>query len=135
MAKLNPVLYLISGFRWAFSRLADVPVGMSLLAVVLVIGICMVGDPLDLPDRLAPARVTGAPESEKVHPSRATAGPGPQAGSAPALRPAAWRAPRRGIATGWLETTVTVLPVRKAEQRLGWPGRLKCTLSPSDKAP
>jgi ABC-2 type transport system permease protein len=29
----NPVVYLISGFRWAFFGLSDVPVGLSLLAI------------------------------------------------------------------------------------------------------
>ncbi len=29
----NPVVYLISGFRWAFFENADVPVGLSLLAI------------------------------------------------------------------------------------------------------
>lgn len=29
----NPVLYLISGFRWSFFGLADVPVGISLVAI------------------------------------------------------------------------------------------------------
>lgn len=29
----NPVVYLISGFRWAFFEHADVPVGLSLLAI------------------------------------------------------------------------------------------------------
>ena len=28
----NPVLYLISGFRWAFFGIADVPIGLSLAA-------------------------------------------------------------------------------------------------------
>ena len=42
VAKMNPVLYLISGFRWSFFGLADVPVGMSLAAVTLVISLCMV---------------------------------------------------------------------------------------------
>ncbi|MDO5613652.1 MAG: ABC transporter permease [Paracoccus sp. (in: a-proteobacteria)] len=41
VAKLNPVLYLISGFRWAFFGYADVPVGLSLLAVALMIGVCL----------------------------------------------------------------------------------------------
>ncbi|HRO14925.1 MAG TPA: ABC transporter permease [Paracoccus sp. (in: a-proteobacteria)] len=41
VAKLNPVLYLISGFRWSFFDLADVPVGLSLAAVALVIVVCM----------------------------------------------------------------------------------------------
>ena len=35
VARLNPVLYLVSGFRWSFFGLADVPVGVSLLAVSL----------------------------------------------------------------------------------------------------
>lgn len=29
----NPVVYLISGFRWAFFGMADVPIGMSLVAI------------------------------------------------------------------------------------------------------
>ena len=41
VAKLNPVLYLISGFRWAFFDMADVPVGLSLFAVALMIAVCM----------------------------------------------------------------------------------------------
>lgn len=41
VAKLNPVLYLISGFRWSFFGLADVPVGISLAAVALMIVACM----------------------------------------------------------------------------------------------
>lgn len=41
VAKLNPVLYLISGFRWSFFGLADVPVGVSLTAVMLFIALCI----------------------------------------------------------------------------------------------
>lgn len=41
VAKMNPVLYLISGFRWSFFDLADVPVGMSLAAVGLMILVCL----------------------------------------------------------------------------------------------
>ncbi|MFV0302008.1 MAG: ABC transporter permease [Paracoccus sp. (in: a-proteobacteria)] len=41
VAKLNPVLYLISGFRWAFFGLADVPVGVSLIAVAIMIALCL----------------------------------------------------------------------------------------------
>ncbi len=37
----NPVVYLISGFRWAFLDTADVPVGISLLAIALFTGACM----------------------------------------------------------------------------------------------
>lgn len=41
VAKLNPVLYLISGFRWAFFDLADVPVGVSLVAVAVMLILCL----------------------------------------------------------------------------------------------
>lgn len=37
----NPVVYLISGFRWSFFGLADVPVGFSLLAIFAFTGICL----------------------------------------------------------------------------------------------
>ena len=32
MALFNPVVYLVSGFRWSFYGLADVAVGVSLAA-------------------------------------------------------------------------------------------------------
>ena len=41
VAKLNPVLYLISGFRWSFFGLADVPVKVSLIAVTIMLLICL----------------------------------------------------------------------------------------------
>jgi ABC-2 type transport system permease protein len=41
IALFNPVVYLISGFRWAFFGMADVPVGVSLLAIALFTGICL----------------------------------------------------------------------------------------------
>ncbi|WP_022954256.1 ABC transporter permease [Leucothrix mucor] len=37
----NPVLYLISGFRWSFFGVSDVSVGMSLFMIMLFLGICM----------------------------------------------------------------------------------------------
>ncbi|MFV0512342.1 MAG: ABC transporter permease [Jhaorihella sp.] len=37
----NPVVYLISGFRWSFFGTADVPVGLSLLAIGVFTGICL----------------------------------------------------------------------------------------------
>ena len=37
----NPVVYLISGFRWAFFGAADVPVGLSLLAISLFMVACL----------------------------------------------------------------------------------------------
>ena len=39
VAHLNPVLYLISGFRWAYFGMADVPVGLSLAAVTVFLAL------------------------------------------------------------------------------------------------
>ncbi len=37
----NPVLYLVSGFRWSFFEISDVGVGLSLLMVLLFLSICI----------------------------------------------------------------------------------------------
>ncbi|MCK0095865.1 ABC transporter permease [Yoonia sp. F2084L] len=37
----NPVVYLISGFRWSFFGAADVGIGISLFAIALFTGACM----------------------------------------------------------------------------------------------
>jgi len=37
----NPVVYLISGFRWSFFEVADVSVGLSLAMVLGFLGICL----------------------------------------------------------------------------------------------
>lgn len=37
----NPVVYLISGFRWAFFDTADVPIGLSLMAIALFTCACL----------------------------------------------------------------------------------------------
>jgi ABC-2 type transport system permease protein len=37
----NPVVYLISGFRWSFFGMADVPIGLSLLAIAGFTALCM----------------------------------------------------------------------------------------------
>ncbi|NBD30330.1 MAG: ABC transporter permease [Alphaproteobacteria bacterium] len=37
----NPVVYLISGFRWSFFGTADLPVGLSLLAIAGFTAICL----------------------------------------------------------------------------------------------
>lgn len=37
----NPVVYLISGFRWSFYGVADVNVGVSMAAIVGVLALCM----------------------------------------------------------------------------------------------
>ena len=41
VALFNPVVYLISGFRWSFFGLADVPVGVSLLAIAAFTAVCL----------------------------------------------------------------------------------------------
>ncbi len=37
----NPLVYLISAFRWSFYGIADVPVGISLAATAVFLGICL----------------------------------------------------------------------------------------------
>ena len=37
----NPVVYLISGFRWSFFNVSDVSVGLSLTVVLVFLAICM----------------------------------------------------------------------------------------------
>jgi ABC-2 type transport system permease protein len=37
----NPVVYLVSGFRWSFFGQADVPVGLSLLAIAGFTALCL----------------------------------------------------------------------------------------------
>ena len=37
----NPILYLISGFRWSFYDIADVSVGLSLAATLLFLALCL----------------------------------------------------------------------------------------------
>jgi ABC-2 type transport system permease protein len=42
LALFNPVVYLISGFRWSFFETADVAVGISLGMTLLFLAICLV---------------------------------------------------------------------------------------------
>jgi ABC-2 type transport system permease protein len=37
----NPVVYLISGFRWSFYGRGDVSVGVSLAATLLFLSVCL----------------------------------------------------------------------------------------------
>lgn len=37
----NPVVYLISGFRWSFYGVSDVPVGVSLVMSLVFLGLCL----------------------------------------------------------------------------------------------
>ena len=41
IALFNPVVYLVSGFRWSFFEMSDVPVGMSLLAILGFTLLCL----------------------------------------------------------------------------------------------
>ncbi|WP_299563411.1 ABC transporter permease [uncultured Sulfitobacter sp.] len=41
ISHFNPVVYLISGFRWSFFGTADVPIGISLLAIAGFTGLCL----------------------------------------------------------------------------------------------
>lgn len=41
ISMFNPVVYLISGFRWAFFGTADVPIGLSLLAIAGFTALCL----------------------------------------------------------------------------------------------
>lgn len=41
IALLNPVVYLISGFRWSFYGVADVRIAVSLGMIVLFLGVCL----------------------------------------------------------------------------------------------
>jgi len=41
IALFNPVVYLMSVFRWAFFDTADVPIGVSLLAIGVFTGLCL----------------------------------------------------------------------------------------------
>ena len=37
----NPVVYLVSGFRWSFFEISDVGVGLSLMMICVFLGICL----------------------------------------------------------------------------------------------
>jgi len=39
----NPVVYLVSGFRWSFYGISDVGVGISLAVTLLFLAICLAG--------------------------------------------------------------------------------------------
>jgi ABC-2 type transport system permease protein len=42
VARFNPVMYLISGFRWSFYGVADVPIAISVSAICGFLGLCLV---------------------------------------------------------------------------------------------
>ncbi|MGD8569061.1 MAG: ABC transporter permease [Gammaproteobacteria bacterium] len=37
----NPVVYLVSGFRWSFFEVADVSLGLSITMILLFLGVCL----------------------------------------------------------------------------------------------
>jgi ABC-2 type transport system permease protein len=41
IALFNPVVYLISGFRWSFFETSDVSVGVSLAMTLLFLALCL----------------------------------------------------------------------------------------------
>jgi ABC-2 type transport system permease protein len=41
IALFNPVVYLISGFRWSFYEIADVHVGISVAMTVTFLAVCL----------------------------------------------------------------------------------------------
>ncbi len=41
ISMFNPVVYLVSGFRWSFYGLADVPIATSLIAIAVFFGLCL----------------------------------------------------------------------------------------------
>lgn len=42
VALFNPVVYLVSGFRWSFFEVSDVSVGLSLTMVLVFLGACLI---------------------------------------------------------------------------------------------
>jgi ABC-2 type transport system permease protein len=42
VSHFNPVLYLVSGFRWSFYGHADVAVGVSLAAIGAFLAACLI---------------------------------------------------------------------------------------------
>jgi ABC-2 type transport system permease protein len=41
VTKFNPIVYLISGFRWAFYDIVDVDIGVSVAAIAAFLLICL----------------------------------------------------------------------------------------------
>ncbi len=104
IALFNPVVYLVSGFRWSFYDTADVAVGVSLAAVAGFLVVLLLRRRLDLQDRLPPQEVAGpaaaswtaatAAPARSVTRRRSAACPGPRRRPACRARtrpPRAWR--------------------------------------------
>ena len=57
---LNPVVYLISGFRWSFYEIADVSIGVSVGVTLMFLALCMARGVVDLQDRVPAEELIGA---------------------------------------------------------------------------
>ena len=85
----NPIVYLISGFRWSFYETSDVGVGVS-LAMTLAFFVALPGrSGVDFQDRVsveAKARETPAGRPAETLESRDSAGPAPRKASTSTTR-------------------------------------------------
>ena len=100
VSMFNPVVYLISGFRWSFFGTADVPIAWSLLAIGIFTGLCLL-------------RLAGS--------SRPAGGSGNKAASENSCR-------RRLVCDGWpfymephetLDTLCQIAPDRRRDPPVG----------------
>ena len=41
VTRFNPIVYLISGFRWAFYGIADIDIGVSIVAITSFLAVCL----------------------------------------------------------------------------------------------
>ena len=62
IALFNPVVYLISGFRWSFFEISDVSHGISVGMTLLFLLLCLVDGLVDVQDRLQTQEITCVPE-------------------------------------------------------------------------
>ncbi len=60
VAYLNPVVYLVNGFRWSFLGHADVPPEVSFGMTLAILALCAGADRLDLPDGIPAEDVSSA---------------------------------------------------------------------------
>jgi ABC-2 type transport system permease protein len=41
ITRFNPIVYLISGFRWAFYGIADIDIGVSMMVITAFLAVCL----------------------------------------------------------------------------------------------
>ncbi len=63
VSHLNPVLYLVSGFRWSFYGIADVNPAISLAMITVFLVICLGTLGWNLQDRLPAAELINRPNT------------------------------------------------------------------------